>query len=92
MPVGAYGGRNYRHLLLDNAVHESTGGQSTVSPAISSVRASAVPAAMDPAIPARVGPWLTRAKRSESVNQSCAVARTSIVVLGKARGCTKSRT
>ncbi|MBT8059438.1 MAG: phosphonopyruvate decarboxylase [Gammaproteobacteria bacterium] len=33
--VGAYGGRNYRHLLLDNAVHESTGGQSTVSPAIS---------------------------------------------------------
>ena len=33
--LGAYGGANLRHLLLDNAVHESTGGQSTVSPAIS---------------------------------------------------------
>ncbi len=29
--VGAYGGGNYYHLLLDNHVHESTGGQSTVS-------------------------------------------------------------
>lgn len=29
--VGAYGGSNFRHLLLDNGVHESTGGQSTVS-------------------------------------------------------------
>jgi len=33
--IGAYGGKNFRHLLLDNAVHESTGGQSTVSPAVS---------------------------------------------------------
>jgi len=33
--VGAYGGANFRHLLLDNGVHESTGGQATVSPAIS---------------------------------------------------------
>ena len=33
--VGAYGGENLRHLLLDNGVHESTGGQSTVSRAIS---------------------------------------------------------
>lgn len=29
--VGAYAGRNYYHLLLDNHVHESTGGQATVS-------------------------------------------------------------
>jgi phosphonopyruvate decarboxylase len=29
--VGACGGGNYYHLLLDNHVHESTGGQSTVS-------------------------------------------------------------
>ena len=29
--VGAYGGNNFRHLLMDNAMHESTGGQSTVS-------------------------------------------------------------
>jgi phosphonopyruvate decarboxylase len=33
--AGAYGGENFRHLLLDNAVHESTGGQPTVSPAVS---------------------------------------------------------
>ena len=32
--VGAYARDNYYHLLLDNSVHESTGGQQTVSPAI----------------------------------------------------------
>lgn len=32
--VGACGGRRFSHLLLDNAVHESTGGQATVSPHI----------------------------------------------------------
>lgn len=40
--VGTYGGDNYYHLLLDNHVHESTGGQSTVS---SSVDFAAVAAA-----------------------------------------------
>jgi phosphonopyruvate decarboxylase len=29
--MGAYGPPNLRHLLLDNGVHESTGGQATVS-------------------------------------------------------------
>jgi phosphonopyruvate decarboxylase len=29
--VGAYGPPNLRHLLLDNGVHDSTGGQATVS-------------------------------------------------------------
>ena len=29
--VGAYAGDNFYHLLLDNHVHESTGGQATVS-------------------------------------------------------------
>lgn len=33
--VGAYGPPNLRHLLLDNGVHDSTGGQATVSPLIS---------------------------------------------------------
>jgi len=33
--VGAYGGENFQHLVLDNGVHDSTGGQSTVSDAIS---------------------------------------------------------
>ncbi len=32
--VGACAGENYHHLLLDNHVHESTGGQATVSSAI----------------------------------------------------------
>lgn len=29
--VGAYAGSNFYHLLLDNHIHESTGGQATVS-------------------------------------------------------------
>jgi phosphonopyruvate decarboxylase len=33
--VGAYGGENFRHLVLDNGRHESTGGQSTVSASVS---------------------------------------------------------
>jgi phosphonopyruvate decarboxylase len=33
--VGAYGPPNLQHLLLDNGVHDSTGGQATVSPAVS---------------------------------------------------------
>jgi len=33
--VGAYAGNNFRHLLLDNHMHESTGGQSTVSNSVS---------------------------------------------------------
>jgi len=32
--VGAYADNNFYHLLLDNGVHESTGGQATVSAAI----------------------------------------------------------
>jgi phosphonopyruvate decarboxylase len=33
--VGAYGPSNLQHLLLDNGVHDSTGGQATVSPRVS---------------------------------------------------------
>jgi phosphonopyruvate decarboxylase len=33
--VGAYGRANFQHLVLDNGVHESTGGQATVSRALS---------------------------------------------------------
>ena len=32
--IGAYAGENYYQVLLDNGVHESTGGQQTVSAAI----------------------------------------------------------
>lgn len=40
--IGTHGRRNFRHLVLDNAVHESTGGQATVS---ANVRFAAVAAA-----------------------------------------------
>jgi len=33
--IGAYAGENFTHLLLDNHMHESTGGQPTVSRAVS---------------------------------------------------------
>ena len=33
--VGAYAGSNFQHLVLDNGVHESTGGQATVSRSLS---------------------------------------------------------
>jgi phosphonopyruvate decarboxylase len=33
--VGAYGGANLDHLLLDNGTHDSTGGQATVSAGLS---------------------------------------------------------
>ena len=36
--VGAYAPPNLRHLLLDNAAHDSTGGQATVSPRVSFAR------------------------------------------------------
>ena len=32
--IGVYGGVNFYHLLLDNRVHESTGGQATVASAV----------------------------------------------------------
>ena len=33
--IGAYAGSNFLHLLLDNSMHESTGGQPTVSASVS---------------------------------------------------------
>jgi phosphonopyruvate decarboxylase len=39
--VGAYRPSNLWHLLLDNGVHDSTGGQATVSPAMSFARIAA---------------------------------------------------
>ncbi|RUT02765.1 thiamine pyrophosphate enzyme [Dulcicalothrix desertica PCC 7102] len=33
--IGAYGGANFIHILLDNEVHDSTGAQSTVSAGVS---------------------------------------------------------
>jgi phosphonopyruvate decarboxylase len=39
--VGAYGPPNLQHLLLDNGVHDSTGGQATVSAQVSFARLAA---------------------------------------------------
>jgi phosphonopyruvate decarboxylase len=39
--AGAYGPPNLWHLLLDNGVHESTGGQATVSPGVSFAKIAA---------------------------------------------------
>ncbi len=36
--VGAQGPKNFIHILLDNGVHESTGGQATVSPGVAFTR------------------------------------------------------
>jgi phosphonopyruvate decarboxylase len=61
--VGAMAPRNLWHLLLDNGVHESTGGQATVS---ASVAFAAVAAAcgyhscLDTDSVAQLAPWLER--------------------------------
>lgn len=39
--VGTYGPANLQHLLLDNGAHDSTGGQSTVSPQVSFAQVAA---------------------------------------------------
>lgn len=39
--VGAYGGPNFTHILLDNQVHDSTGAQSTVSQSVNFAKIAA---------------------------------------------------
>lgn len=39
--IGAYGASNLVHILLDNSVHDSTGGQATTSPSVSFARIAA---------------------------------------------------
>ena len=39
--VGAYAGEGFRHLILDNRMHESTGGQATVSAGVDFVQTAA---------------------------------------------------
>jgi phosphonopyruvate decarboxylase len=59
--VGAYGPPNLRHLLLDNGVHDSTGGQATVSPSVSFAAIAAAcgyAAALETDEPARIADWL----------------------------------
>jgi phosphonopyruvate decarboxylase len=59
--VGAYGPPNLRHLLLDNGVHDSTGGQATVSPSVSFAEIAAAcgyAAALETDEVARIADWL----------------------------------
>jgi len=36
--IGAQGPKNFIHVILDNGVHDSTGGQATVSPTVDFAR------------------------------------------------------
>lgn len=59
--VGAYGPPNLRHLLLDNGVHDSTGGQATVSPSVSFAEIAAAcgyAASLETDDTARIAAWL----------------------------------
>jgi phosphonopyruvate decarboxylase len=59
--VGAYGPPNLQHLLLDNGVHDSTGGQATVSTHVSFAHIAAAcgyASALETDDVARIGAWL----------------------------------
>jgi phosphonopyruvate decarboxylase len=59
--VGAYGPANLQHLLLDNGVHDSTGGQATVSAHVCFADVAAAcgyASAFETDDVARLGPWL----------------------------------
>jgi len=59
--VGAYGPANLLHLLLDNGVHESTGGQATVSASVSFAQVAAAcgyASSVETDDPARIAAWL----------------------------------
>ncbi|HEV7138256.1 MAG TPA: phosphonopyruvate decarboxylase [Steroidobacteraceae bacterium] len=59
--LGAYGPPNLRHLLLDNGVHDSTGGQATVSPSVSFAQVAAAcgyASSLETDDSARIAGWL----------------------------------
>ena len=59
--VGAYGPRNLFHLLLDNGVHDSTGGQATVSASVSFAEIAAAcgyASSLETDEVSRIGSWL----------------------------------
>lgn len=60
--AGAYGPANLCHLLLDNGVHDSTGGQATVSPHVSFAQIAAAcgyASALETDELDRISDWLT---------------------------------
>jgi phosphonopyruvate decarboxylase len=59
--AGAYGLPNLQHLLLDNGVHDSTGGQATVSPHVSFAEIAAAcgyASSLETDDVSRIGSWL----------------------------------
>jgi phosphonopyruvate decarboxylase len=63
--VGAYAPGNLWHLLLDNGVHDSTGGQATVSPQVSFAGVAAAcgyAEALESDDASRIGEWLRAPK------------------------------
>jgi phosphonopyruvate decarboxylase len=59
--VGAYGPPNLEHLILDNGVHDSTGGQATVSANVSFAEIAAAcgyASALETDDVGRIGTWL----------------------------------
>jgi phosphonopyruvate decarboxylase len=59
--VGAYGPPNLQHLLLDNGVHDSTGGQATVSAHVSFAEIAAAcgyASSLETDDVSRIGSWL----------------------------------
>jgi phosphonopyruvate decarboxylase len=59
--LGTYGPPNLRHLLLDNGVHDSTGGQATVSPSVSFAEIAAAcgyATSLESDDTARIAAWL----------------------------------
>jgi phosphonopyruvate decarboxylase len=59
--VGATLPRNFWHLLLDNSVHESTGGQSTVSATVAFAQVAAAcgyRSSLDTDSVQQLAPWL----------------------------------
>jgi phosphonopyruvate decarboxylase len=62
--LGAYGPPNLWHLLLDNGVHDSTGGQASVSPHLSFgaiAAACGYASCLEISDPRRIGAWLGEA-------------------------------
>src|SRR5882757_4580553 len=65
--VGAYGPPNLQHLLLDNGVHDSTGGQATVSPLVSFAEIAAAcgyASALETDDVDHIGAWLEAPSRA----------------------------
>jgi phosphonopyruvate decarboxylase len=59
--VGSYGTPNLQHLLLDNGVHDSTGGQATVAAQVSFAEIAAAcgyASSLETDDAARIGAWL----------------------------------